>query len=288
VRVGNAAKKQLQLDIYGETIDALYQMSRHGRTISPKDWEAIREIIEHLCEVWTEPDSGIWEIRSPPQHFVYSKVMCWVGLDRGIKIVENTSLSGPTSRWRRERDRLKESVLRKGYNESLRSFVRSFEEDDLLDATGLLIPITGFLPFDDERVQGTIDATLERLVSADGLVERYEGRDGLPGGEGAFLLCSFWLVDALALSGRTDEAVEIFENVIGYANPLGLFSEEVDPSTGAHLGNTPQAFSHIGLINSALYLESVLGEETPEPLPRGAAGSTEIPRRRWREIGRRS
>ena len=202
--------------------------------------------------------------------------MCWVGLDRGIRIVENTSHSGPTSRWRDHCDRIEERVLREGYDDSLGSFVRSFEEDDLLDATSLLIPITGFLPFEDDRVQGTIDATLDRLVDGNGLVERYEGRNGLPGEEGAFLLCSFWLVDALALSGRTDEALEIFEDVIEYANPLGLFSEEVEPSTGAHLGNTPQAFSHIGLINSVLYLESVLGDEVPEPLPRGAEVSNEI------------
>ena len=270
VRTGNAAKDQRQLDVYGEVVDAVYETTRRGETITADDWDAVRPIVDHVCDVWEQPDSGIWEVRSEPQHFVYSKVMCWVGLDRGIRIVETTPFDGPIARWREHRDAIEETVLERGYNESLGSFVRSFEERTKLDATSLLIPITGFLPFDDARVQGTIDTTIERLVTEDGLVDRYEGSDGVAGGEGAFLLCSFWLVDALALSGRVDEAISVYEDVRSFTNSLGLLSEEVDPSTGAHLGNTPQAFSHIGLINSALYLESVRRDATPEPLPRGA------------------
>ncbi|WP_227380672.1 glycoside hydrolase family 15 protein [Haladaptatus halobius] len=273
VRTGNAAKEQRQLDMYGEIVEAVYETSRRGEMLRPSDWCAIRTLVEYVCRIWDEPDSGIWEVRSDPQHFVYSKVMCWVALDRAIEITETTRFDGPVDRWREERSAIKRAVLKRGYNESMGSFIRSFDEQSKLDATGLLIPLTGFLPFEDERVQGTIETTMQRLVTDNGLVQRYEGRDGVAGDEGAFLLCSFWLIDALALSGRTEEAVSIFENVLSFTNPLGLLSEEIDPSTGMHLGNTPQAFSHIGLINSALYIESVRREAVPEPIPRGAAGS---------------
>lgn len=201
--------------------------------------------------------------------------MCWAALDRGLKIVDETDFEGPVERWKTSRDAIRTAILEQGYNETASSFVRSFEAANTLDATSLLIPIIGFLPFEDPRVQGTINATLDRLATDDGLVDRYEGEDGLPGEEGAFILRSFWLVDALALSGRIEEATEIFENVIEYVNPLGLLAEEIHPKTKQHLGNFPQAFSHIGLINSALYLGKMRGQEQAGPEPFGTTQSSE-------------
>jgi GH15 family glucan-1,4-alpha-glucosidase len=238
-------------------------------------WEAVQEVVEYVCEVWDQPGEGIWEVRCEPQQFVYSKVMCWVALDRGIEMLDNTPFEGPRERWARVREEIRETVLNRGYDEDLGSFVRTFDGQNL-DATGLLIPITGFLPFEDDRVQGTIDATIDRLVADHGLVKRYEGEDGLPGEEGAFLLCSFWLVDALALSGRKSEARARFESVLEYVSSVGLLSEEIEPETGGHLGNTPQAFSHIGLINSALYLGRTAGREQRGPDPKGLEDSSAV------------
>jgi GH15 family glucan-1,4-alpha-glucosidase len=275
VRIGNAAEDQLQLDIYGEILDAVYEISRYGLDVDEDDWRAVREVVDYVCEVWDRPDEGIWEVRCDPQHFVYSKVMCWVSLDRGIEMLDNTGFDGPRERWASVREEIREIVLDRGYDEDLGSFVRSFDGEHL-DATGLLIPVTGFLPFEDDRVQGTIDATIDRLVADHGLVERYEGEDGLPGEEGAFLLCSFWLVDALTLSGRTVEARNRFESALEYVSSVGLLAEEVDPETGGHLGNTPQAFSHIGLINSALYLGRTEGREQKGPEPKGVGESEAV------------
>jgi GH15 family glucan-1,4-alpha-glucosidase len=264
VRVGNEAQDQLQLDIYGELILGICETSQYGGEITEKEWTVIHDIINYVCEIWDEPDMGIWEVRGDPQHFTYSKVMCWAALDRGIGIVERSEFDGPVEKWRSHRQRIRAAVLEEGFNDSINSFTRSFENKNTLDATSLLFPIVGFLPFDDYRIQGTIDATIDRLMTEDGLVDRYEGDDGLPGDEGAFLLCSFWLVDALALSDRRGEAEEIFDSVLEYRNHLGLLAEEVDPDTGMQLGNFPQAFSHIGLINSALYLGQVDVGERPE------------------------
>ncbi|WP_137283430.1 glycoside hydrolase family 15 protein [Halorussus salinisoli] len=276
VRVGNAAEDQLQLDIYGEILDAVYEISRYGLDVDEDDWEAVRAVVDYVCEVWDRPDEGIWEVRCDPQQFVYSKVMCWVGLDRGIEMLDNGGFDGPREKWASVREEIRETVLDRGYDEEIGSFARSFDGENL-DATGLLLPIIGFLPFDDDRVQGTIDATIDRLVTDRGLVHRYEGEDGLPGDEGAFLLCSFWLVDALALSGRTGEARDRFESVLEYASSVGLLAEEVDPRTGSHLGNTPQAFSHIGLVNSALYLGRTAGREQKGPEPKGVQESSAVP-----------
>lgn len=256
VRIGNAARHQHQLDVYGELVLGFYETVARGNEVTTADWRFIRALLEYVCEGWDDPDFGIWEVRSEPRHFVYSKVMCWAALDRGIDLVEKTDVDGPVERWRKCRREIREAILERGYDDELDSFVRSFEADDALDATSLLIPAVGFLPADDPKVQGTLAATIERLTTEDGLVYRYDGPDGVPGGEGAFVLCSFWLVDALALSGRIDEATELFRNVVEYASPLGLFAEEVDPVTGEQRGNVPQAFSHIGLINSALTLAS--------------------------------
>jgi len=256
VRVGNAASGQLQLDVFGELVLALYETSRRGETITETSWETIRDVVGYVCTLWDQRGAGMWEVRSEPEHFVHSKVMCWVALDRGIKMATEHGFDAPLEDWRAVRSRIREVVLERGYNESIGSFVRSFESDELLDASALRIPVVGFLPFEDPRVQGTIEAIRDRLTTPDGLVYRYEGEDGLPGGEGAFVLCSFWLVDCLALSGDVEAAEELFETVLGYANPLGLLSEEIVPETGELLGNYPQAFSHLGLINSALYLHA--------------------------------
>ncbi|ESP90223.1 glycoside hydrolase family 15 protein [Candidatus Halobonum tyrrellensis] len=270
VRVGNAAEAQRQLDVYGELVLALYETTRFGETLGDEAWTAVREVVDHVVEVWDEPDAGIWEVRSEPRQFVHSKVMCWVALDRGVKLVEDAGFDGPVDRWRRAREEVRETVLDRGYSEEAGSFVRSFETTEALDATALLFPLYGFLPFDDPRVEGTIAAVRDRLTTDAGLVYRYEGEDGLPGGEGTFVLCSFWLVDALALSGRVDEAEALFGEVLARTGPLGLLSEEIAAESGALLGNYPQAFSHIGLINSVLYLDRARENRQPGPEPLGA------------------
>jgi GH15 family glucan-1,4-alpha-glucosidase len=263
VRIGNAARNQLQLDVFGELVLTLYETSRYGEIITEATWETVREVVDYVCALWDRRGAGMWEIRSEPEHFVQSKVMCWVALDRGIEMARETGFDAPLDHWSSVRSEIREVVLERGFNESINSFVRSFEADDLLDAAALRIPLVGFLPFDDPRIQGTIAAVRERLTTPDGLVYRYEGGDGIPGGEGAFVLCSFWLVDCLALSGNVEEAEALFENILEYASPLGLFSEEVLPETGEILGNYPQAFSHLGLINSAIYIEAARGRDDP-------------------------
>jgi len=264
VRIGNAARSQLQLDVYGELILALYETSQHGEPVSETTWETMRDVIEYVCTLWNRKGAGMWEVRSDPEQFVHSKVMCWVALDRGIKMAREQGYEAPLDRWRAVRSEIHATVLEKGFNESIDSFVRSFEANHLLDAAALRIPLVGFLPVDDPRVQGTINAVRERLTTDDGLVYRYEGADGIPGGEGTFVLCSFWLVDCLALSGDIREAETFFENVLSYASPLGLFAEEIVPETGELLGNYPQAFSHLGLINSAIYIKAA--KENIDPL----------------------
>jgi GH15 family glucan-1,4-alpha-glucosidase len=268
VRIGNGAAKQRQLDTYGELLLAVSETARFADIVSEDDWEALRGIVEYVCDVWQEKDAGIWEVRDGPKQFVFSKVMCWVALDRGIAMTAENGFDAPTDRWRDVRDRIKSTVLENGYDEEAGYFLQAFEDEDTIDATGLLIPVVGFLPVDDERVQRTIDAIQARLTSDDGLVKRYDGEDGLPGEEGAFLWCSFWLVDALALSGRVEEAEAVFTSIRGFVNEVGLLSEEIDPRTGAHLGNFPQGFSHIGLINSALYLAHAKdgGKSTTKPM----------------------
>lgn len=267
VRIGNGAANQRQLDIYGELINAIYETSRYGEAVSKDDWHFVRKIVDYVCRVWNTKDSGVWEVRSKPKHFVYSKLMCWVALDRGIKIAKLRGFEASLDRWEEIKDIIKGAILQRGFSQRLNSFVQSFDSGTL-DATNLLIPMMGLLPFDDPRVQGTIDATLKGLVTKDGLVYRYQGEDGLTGKEGAFTLCSFWLVDVLALSGQAEKAEKIFTSILKYASPLGLLAEEIDPDTEEQLGNFPQAFSHIGLINSALYLGRAKGRmyTGPEPL----------------------
>jgi GH15 family glucan-1,4-alpha-glucosidase len=263
VRIGNAAINQQQLDVYGELILGIYETTRYGATISEQDWAVMRDIIEYVSHAWQEPDVGIWELRDDPQQLIHSKVMCWVALDRGIKIADETGFEGPVDDWADARQAIKDTVLEHGYSETAGSFVRSFETETELDAATLQIPLVDFLPPDDPRVQGTIDAILDRLATDDGLVDRYDGDDGLPGEEGAFAVCSFWLINALALSDRPEEAAALFQNVCEYVNPLGLLAEEIDPETGTQLGNFPQAFSHIGLITSTIYLEDQEDKNSP-------------------------
>jgi GH15 family glucan-1,4-alpha-glucosidase len=256
VRVGNAAGTQRQLDAYGELIQAAHDLLRIGAPLTDAQWTWMRGIVNYVCGIWREKDRGIWEVRGPEMNFTYSKLLCWVAFDRGLALAERyQATEAELERWRRERDAVRAAILSHGYDAGRNTFVQSFESP-ALDASNLMIPLTGFLPATDPRVQGTIDATLRELTR-DGLVCRYrtdETADGVGGGEGAFGICTFWLVDALALSGRFDEAREIFEGIVRRANDVGLFPEEIDPRTGDFLGNYPQAFTHVGLINSAYLL----------------------------------
>ena len=269
VRVGNAAADQRQLDIYGELLLAVDELHDHDRSLSAEEWRVVESVVDYVAEVWREPDYGIWEVRDGPRQFVYSKVLCWVALDRGIAIADDHGFDAPVDAWADTRAAIRESVLEHGYDDDRDTFVQTYDDGAALDATGLLVPVVGFLPFDDDRVQGTIDAVQEHLVENEVLVRRYDSDDGLPGHEGAFVLCACWLVDALALSGRVEEARDRLEALLAYANPLGLLSEELDAADGSYLGNYPQAFSHIGVVNSALYVAAASGEEPPGPSPMG-------------------
>ncbi len=262
VRIGNEAVEQLQLDVYGEVVDSLALAHRSGLARRPQAWNLQLCLLEFLREKWREPDQGLWEVRGPRRHFVYSKVMVWVAADRAVRALEeDPELPGDADRWRELRDEVHREVCEKGYDPERNTFTQSYGSTEL-DASLLLIPHTGFLPPDDPRVIGTIDAVRAEL-SHHGLLRRYtsDGKeiDGLPGQEGTFLVCTFWLVDALHMTGRTKEALELFEYLVSLTNDVGLLAEEYDPVCGRQLGNFPQAFSHIGLVNTALAL---FGEDT--------------------------
>ena len=253
VRVGNAAHLQLQLDVYGEVMDCLFQAEEAGLSPVPEGWRLQRAMLEFLEGAWDRPDEGIWEIRAERQQFTHSKVMAWVAFDRAIRAVHRFGLEGPVERWRKLRRTIHEDVCRRGYDPERGAFVQRYGAKDL-DASLLMIPAVGFLPPRDPRVLGTIDAISRELVDDGGLVLRYDSAttpDGLPPGEGVFLACSFWMVDALALCGRRDEAVRLFERVLSLANDVGLLSEQYDPRARRMLGNFPQAFSHMALVGSA-------------------------------------
>jgi len=254
VRVGNAASEQLQLDVFGEVMDALYQARKHGLATERPAWQLQKNLIRQLERIWEEPDDGLWEIRGERRHFVHSKVMAWVAFDRAVRTVEEQDLDGPTDDWCELRDRIHAEVCERGFDTELNSFVQSYGSKEL-DASLLVLPLVGFLPADDPRVAGTI-AAVERELLQDGLVLRYRthesGVDGLPPGEGVFLPCSFWLVDCYELVGRHDEAHALFDRLIGLANDVGLLAEEYDPKEKRQLGNFPQAFTHLALANSAL------------------------------------
>ncbi|MET9114911.1 glycoside hydrolase family 15 protein [Streptomyces longwoodensis] len=257
VRIGNAAVEQLQLDVYGEVMDSLSLGRRAGLSPRPHVWSLQCVLMRWLDENWRQPDEGLWEVRGGRRQFVHSKVMVWVAADRAVRALEeHPALRGDPDRWRALRDEVHREVCEKGYDPERNTFTQSYGSRDL-DASLLLIPRVGFLPPDDPRVVGTVDAIRDELGHG-GLVRRYttDGAtvDGLPGDEGTFLVCSFWLADALHMTGRTKEARELFERLAGLANDVGLLSEEYDPVAGRHLGNFPQAFSHIGLVNTALTL----------------------------------
>lgn len=271
VRIGNLAALQFQLDVYGEILNVAFETSRYGESLSKNDWKFLKKIVNHVCKVWRRKDFGIWEVRGAKKHFVYSKLMCWVALDRGLKIAEKKQWKAPVQKWEKVKEEIKKSILKNGYNKKIGSFVQSYNSKNL-DAANLLLPIVGFLPFDDPRVKGTIEATLKDLTK-DGLVFRYASKDGLPGKEGFFILCTFWLIDCLALSGQVKKAEQTLINLLKRANPLGLLSEEIDFSGKMLTGNFPQAFSHVGLINSALYIGLSKGKEVPGPTPLGIIGN---------------
>jgi GH15 family glucan-1,4-alpha-glucosidase len=260
VRVGNGAVKQLQLDVYGEVLDAFYVARRAGLATSEATWALEYALLLHLEKIWRDPDEGIWEVRGGPRHFTYSKVMAWVAFDRAVRSIEEFGLDGPLERWRAVRASIHQEVCERGFDPEQNAFVQSFG-DPALDASVLLIPIVGFLPPDDPRVRGTV-AAIERKLVRDGFVMRYDtgaGADGLPAGEGAFLACSFWLVDNYVLLGRTDEACALFERLLALRNDVGLLAEEYDPHERRQLGNFPQAFSHLALINAAHSLSTAEG-----------------------------
>jgi GH15 family glucan-1,4-alpha-glucosidase len=255
VRVGNAAAAQLQLDVYGELVDALYQACKGGLARHHIAWDLQVALLQHLEKVWVQPDEGLWEVRGPPRHFTHSKVMAWVAFDRAVKMVEAFELPGPVERWREVRERIHRDVCRNGFSEKRGCFVQSYGSEEL-DAALLLIPITGFLPATDPRALATVEA-IQRELTVNGLVLRYlthESIDGLPPGEGVFLACSFWLADNFCLQGRWDEARALFKRLVGLCNEVGLLAEQYDPVGRRFLGNFPQAFSHIALVNTALNL----------------------------------
>jgi len=255
VRIGNAAHTQLQLDVFGEIMDVHHQARRCGLSTNESGWDAQIKFLEHLSKIWRQPDQGIWEMRGPAQHFVYSKVMAWVAFDRGIKSAETFGLEGPLDGWRALREEIYDEVCERGFDKKLGTFVQAYDSDQL-DANLLMLPCVGFLPVSDPRMANTI-AAIERRLLRDGFVMRYsteDVEDALPPGEGAFLACSFWLVDVYILQERSDEADSLFRRLVGLCNEVGLLSEEYDPQLKRLVGNFPQAFSHLALINSAYNL----------------------------------
>jgi GH15 family glucan-1,4-alpha-glucosidase len=272
VRVGNAASKQFQLDVYGEVMDTLHLARAAGLPPEPEAWKVQVALLSFLESHWQLPDEGLWEVRGPRRHFTHSKVMAWVAFDRAVKDAEQDALEGPIERWRQVRDAIHAEVCAKGFDARQNCFVQSYDSA-YLDASLLLIPQVGFLPADDPRVSGTI-AAIERGLLVDGLVARYSTEthvDALPAGEGVFLPCSFWLVDSYLLTGRRGEAEALFERLMSLGNDVGLFAEEYDPQKKRMLGNFPQALTHMALVNSARLLSM------PEHEARGAAAQGERP-----------
>jgi len=265
VRVGNAASTQLQLDVYGELLDAAYHTITHGIEPSEFGWALMRKLLAWLEDGWREKDSGIWEVRGPARHFTHSKVMSWVAFDRAVRLCDEHGHDGPVERWRALRDEIHAQVLANAWSERKQAFAQSYGADEL-DAAVLLMPLVGFLPATDPRVVSTVDA-IRRELTVDGLVLRYRpeesGVDGLPAGEGVFLACTFWLVMVLELQGLHDEARELFERLLDIRNDVGLLAEEYDPIAGRQLGNFPQAFTHLSLVSAALALSE--GRPLREP-----------------------
>jgi GH15 family glucan-1,4-alpha-glucosidase len=248
VRIGNGAWSQRQLDVYGELLNGAYRFS--DQLTDPVTRQFLVQVADAAARRWEEQDQGIWEIRGEPRHFLYSKLMCWVALDRAVALADILEAGDRVDGWRQTQDAIREAIVTRGWSESAKAFTQSFGSDDL-DASNLMIPLVGFLPADDPRILATIDATEQHLTDDHGLVYRYRSHDGLVGEEGTFLLCTFWLAQALAMSGQPERARNVFDRAAAFVNDVGLLSEEVDPTSGELLGNFPQAFSHIGLINAA-------------------------------------
>ena len=262
VRIGNAAADQLQLDVYGEVLDALYQARRMGLAPSDAAWNLERELVQHLEKIWHRPDEGLWEVRGGRRQFTHSKVMAWVAFDGAVRSIEEFGLPGPAERWRGLREHIHQDVCRHGFDAELNSFVQSYGAKQL-DASLLLLPLVGFLPADEPRIMGTV-AAVEKYLLRDCFVARYNTEsavDGLPGHEGAFLACSFWLADNYILQGRYADARAMFERLLDLRNDLGLLAEEYDPRARRQVGNFPQAFSHVALVGCA----RLLGDEMTVP-----------------------
>jgi GH15 family glucan-1,4-alpha-glucosidase len=271
VRVGNEAWTQRQLDVYGELLDAVYRLSDHVGRVDDATLRFFVALADAAASRWREADQGIWEVRSEPRHFLYSKLMCWVALDRAIKLAAQLPVGERVAAWEATRDEIAAAILGEGWSDTTGAFTQSFGSDQL-DASNLMIPIVGFLPATDHRVLATIDMIEQQLTDDHGLVYRYLSEDGLAGEEGTFLMCTFWLAQALAMSGQPGRAREVFDRAAAFVNDVGLLAEEVDPHSGELLGNFPQAFSHIGLVNAAWAISQA--EDAP---PR--------PRRRHRSLG---
>jgi pentatricopeptide repeat protein len=264
VRIGNGAHDQLQLDIYGELMDAVYLYNKYGDLVSYELWKRLRVLIDWVCDNWQREDEGIWEVRGGRRHFVYSKLMCWVAMDRGLRLADKRSFPADRDRWLKVRDEIYEEIMDRGWNPELKTFVQAYDSD-ILDASNLIMPLVFFVAPKGPRMLGTLNAINRSpkdggLVS-NGLVHRYDvekSADSLEGDEGTFSLCTFWLVEALTRAGRLDEARLIFEQMLSYANHVGLYAEEIGPS-GEALGNFPQAFTHLTLISAAFNLDRALG-----------------------------
>jgi pentatricopeptide repeat protein len=260
VRIGNDAYRQSQFDIYGALLDSVYLYNKYGAPISYDLWRNLERLLDHVCNNWRRPDEGIWEIRGDPRHFVYSKLMCWVALDRGLRLAAKRSFPADQERWLKHRDQIYAEIMEEGWNQSCNSFVQYYGSDRM-DASLLLMPLVFFVSPTDPRMIRTLDRIQDRL-SMDSLVHRYSidddnSVDGLSGREGAFSICSFWFVEALTRAGRIEEARLMFEKMLGYSNHVGLYAEEIG-HCGEALGNFPQAFTHLGLISAAFNLDRVL------------------------------
>jgi alpha,alpha-trehalase len=266
VRVGNGAWSQRQIDVYGELLNAAYRLSDQWEELEPTTTSFLIDVADAAAARWQEPDQGIWEVRGGPQHFLYSKLMCWVALDRAIYLADRLGAGDRLDFWTKTRDEIKDAILERGWSEPAQSFTQAFGSEEL-DASNLMMPIMGFLPADDPRMVATVRAIEERLTDDRGLVFRYKAADGLEGEEGTFLLCTFWLAQAQALAGEVERAKETFERAAVFANDVGLLAEEVDPNTKELLGNFPQAFSHIGLVNAAWAISQAEKGLTPGGSP---------------------
>jgi len=264
VRIGNGAANQIQLDIYGELMDSVYLYNKYGSPISYDLWTHLRQLINWVCENWRRKDDGIWEVRGGQQNFLYSKLMCWVAVDRGLRLADKRSFPADRNRWLKVRDEIYESIMDEGWNSKREAFVQHYGSDSL-DAANLMMPLVFFVSPTDPRMLKTLDATMQPPekggLLSNSLVYRYnvdETADGLKGDEGTFNICTFWLVEALTRAGRVDEARLMFEQMLGYANHLGLYAEETG-QRGEGLGNFPQAFTHLALISAAFNLDRTLG-----------------------------